>query len=60
MNAGSSLAAAAVLVAPDDFKGTLHAAEVASAVASGLRAGGLDAEELPVADGGGGTMDVLV
>jgi glycerate kinase len=60
VNAGSSLAAAAVLVAPDDFKGTLHAAEVASAVASGLRAGGLDAEELPVADGGGGTMDVLV
>jgi len=52
--------AAAVLVAPDDFKGTLDAAEVASAMAKGLRAGGLEAEELPVADGGGGTMDVLV
>ena len=53
-------AAAPVLVAPDDFKGTLDAADVARAVASGLRAEGLDAEELPVADGGGGTMDVLV
>ena len=52
--------AAAVLVAPDDFKGTLGAAEVASAVARGVRAGGLRAEELPVADGGGGTLNVLV
>ncbi len=48
------------LVAPDSFKGTLSAAEVASAVAAGLRAGGCEAVELPVADGGEGTMDVLV
>ena len=48
------------LVAPDSFKGTLSAAEVASAVAAGLRAGGREAVELPVADGGEGTMDVLV
>lgn len=60
MNAGAPLIAAPVLVAPDDFKGTLGAAEVANALAGGLRAGGLEAEELPVADGGGGTMDVLV
>jgi glycerate 2-kinase len=52
--------AAPVLVAPDDFKGSFSAAEVASALARGVRAGGLDAEELPVADGGGGTMEVLV
>jgi glycerate 2-kinase len=52
--------AAPVLVAPDDFKGTLDAPEVAAAVARGLRAGGLEADELPVADGGGGTLDVLV
>jgi glycerate kinase len=51
---------APALVAPDDFKGTLTAAQVAGAVATGLRAGGLVAEELPVADGGGGTMDALV
>ena len=48
-----------VLVAPDKFKGTFTAAEVAAAVARGLRAGGRDALELPVADGGDGTMDVL-
>ena len=48
-----------VLVAPDKFKGTFTAAEVAAAVARGLRAGGRDAVELPVADGGDGTMDVL-
>lgn len=49
----------AVLVAPDKFKGTFTAAEVAAAVARGLRAGGRDAVELPVADGGDGTLDVL-
>jgi glycerate 2-kinase len=53
-------AAAPVLVAPAEFKETLTAPEVAAAVADGLRAGGLDAEDLLVADGGGGTMDVLV
>jgi len=49
-----------VLVAPDDFKGTLAATAVASALARGLRETGLEAEELAVADGGGGTMDVLL
>src|ERR1700754_886299 len=48
------------LVAPDSFKGTFTAAEVAAAVARGLRAGGQPADELPVADGGEGTMDALV
>jgi glycerate kinase len=48
-----------VLVAPDAFKGTLSAAEVAAAVAAGLRAAGLEAEECPVADGGEGTLEVL-
>ncbi len=51
---------APVLVAPDDFKGTLSAAEVAGALARGVRGAGLEAEELPVADGGGGTLDVLL
>jgi glycerate kinase len=49
-----------VLVAPDSFKGTFSAAEVAAAIARGLRAGGRDATELPVGDGGEGTMDALV
>jgi glycerate kinase len=48
-----------VLVAPDSFKGTFSAREVAAALARGLRAGGLEAVELPIADGGEGTMDAL-
>jgi glycerate kinase len=48
------------LVAPDSFKGTLSAAQVASAIARGLRSGGREAVELPAADGGEGTLDVLV
>jgi glycerate kinase len=48
------------LVAPDSFKGTFSAAEVAAAIARGLRTGGCEAVELPVADGGEGTLDALV
>jgi glycerate 2-kinase len=48
------------LVAPDSFKGTFSAGEVAAAIAAGLRGAGHEAEELPVADGGEGTMDVLL
>jgi glycerate 2-kinase len=51
---------AAVLIAPDSFKGTFSAPEVATAIAAGVRAGGREAWELPVADGGEGTVDVLV
>ena len=48
------------LVAPDSFKGTFSASDVAGAIASGLLAAGREAVELPVADGGEGTMEVLV
>ena len=48
------------LVALDSFKGTYSAREVAAAIADGLRAGGVDAVEMPVADGGEGTMDTLL
>ncbi len=48
------------LVAPDGFKGSFTAVEVAAAIARGLRAAGREAIELPVADGGEGTMDVLL
>ncbi len=50
----------AALCAPDSFKGTMSAAEVAAAMATGVRRAGLDADELPLADGGEGTLDVLV
>jgi glycerate kinase len=46
-------------VAPDKFKGTFSAAEVAAAIAAGLRDAGREAAELPVADGGEGTAAVL-
>lgn len=49
-----------IVVAPDSFKGTLSAREVAAALARGLRAGGHAVAELPVGDGGEGTMDALV
>ncbi len=49
----------AVLVAPDSFKGTLTAAEVADAIGAGVRAAGRVADVCPVADGGEGTLDVL-
>ena len=48
-----------VLVAPDSFKGTFSASEAAAAVAAGIRSAGLDALEMPVADGGEGTAAVL-
>jgi glycerate 2-kinase len=48
------------LVAPDSFKGSFGAAQVAAAIARGLRSAGREADELPVADGGEGTMDVLL
>jgi glycerate kinase len=48
------------LVAPDSFKETFSAPEVAAAVARGLEAGGREAVELPLADGGEGTMSVLL
>lgn len=48
-----------VLVAPDSFKGTYPAAEVAAAIAAGIRDAGGTAVELPVADGGEGTFDAL-
>jgi glycerate kinase len=49
-----------VLVAPDSFKGTFSAAEVAAAIGRGLEDGGRPADLCPVADGGEGTLDALV
>ncbi|MHB8533423.1 MAG: glycerate kinase [Solirubrobacteraceae bacterium] len=47
------------LVAPDAFKGTLSAAEVAAAISEGLRGAGAQALECPVADGGEGTIEAI-
>lgn len=51
-----------VVVAPDKFRGSLTAAEAAHALANGLRSVMADVEvdEVPMADGGEGTLDALV
>ena len=50
-----------VLVAPDAFKGTLSAPEVAAAIGRGLESAGEPPADLcPVADGGEGTLAVLL
>lgn len=51
-----------VLIAADKFKGSLTAVEVGRHLAAGLRRGNgrLEVEELPVADGGEGTVDAAV
>lgn len=51
-----------VIVAPDSFKGSLTAREAAACIAAGMRAALGDAveiAELPLADGGEGTLDAL-
>jgi glycerate 2-kinase len=48
-----------VLVAPDSFKGTFTATEVAEAVGAGLGEAGRPVDLCPVADGGEGTLEAL-
>jgi glycerate 2-kinase len=48
-----------LLSAPDKFRGTLTAREAAAAIAAGAVRAGWAAVELPLADGGEGTLDVL-
>ncbi len=51
-----------VIVAPNSFKGSLSASEAAAAIARGVRQARPEAEviEIPVADGGEGTVEALV
>jgi glycerate kinase len=49
-----------IMVAPDSFKGTLRATEVALAIGAGLEAAGLPVDLCPIADGGEGTLDALI
>src|SRR3954452_1200080 len=55
--AGSVISA---LCCPDKFRGSLTAAQAAAEMAAGLRSSGIHATELPLADGGEGTLDVLL
>lgn len=49
------------LVCPDKFRGTLTAAGAAAAMAAGVRSAGFaEVRELPLADGGEGTLDALL
>jgi glycerate kinase len=47
------------VAAPDKFRGTQSAAAVASAIADGARRAGWTCNELPLADGGEGTLDAF-
>ena len=49
-----------ILVAPDSFKGTLSAVQVAEAVGRGLEEAGRPVDLCPVADGGEGTLEALL
>jgi glycerate kinase len=51
-----------IVIAPAAFKGTLSAREAAAAMALGARDAQPDAEiiEMPMADGGDGTLDVML
>src|SRR3954454_2187255 len=48
-----------VVAAPDKFRGTAHANDVAAAIARAAAAQGWECTEVPLADGGEGTLDVL-
>ena len=48
-----------LLAAPDKFRGTLTARQAAASIAAGAARAGWTAVELPLADGGEGTLDVL-
>lgn len=50
---------AQLLAAPDKFRGTLTAPQAAAAIAAGAARASWTAVELPLADGGEGTLEVL-
>ena len=56
------LAPMRLVIAPDKFKGSLEAAEVAAEWPPGCSSGGLAAEvhRVPMADGGEGTVDAAL
>lgn len=48
------------IVIPDSYKGSISAAHAAAIIAEALRARGLRARAIPVADGGEGTVECMV
>ena len=48
-----------LVAAPDKFRGTASAAEVAAAIAHAAREAGWTADEVPMSDGGEGLLDAL-
>ncbi len=48
-----------LVAAPDKFRGTASAAAVAEAAGRAARAAGWDADEVPMADGGEGTLEAV-
>ena len=48
-----------VVIAPDKFKGTATATELATAIAAVVEAAGHEAVPIPMADGGDGTLDAF-
>src|SRR6056297_436547 len=48
-----------VVAAPDKFKGSLTAAQVAAAIGHACWEAGIDCTEVPMADGGDGLLDAL-
>lgn len=48
------------LIAPDAFKGTLSAIEASGVIAGSFEAAGIECDRCPIADGGDGTLDVLL
>lgn len=59
--AGDNVLSMRVLIAPDKFKGSLGAFEVAAAIAAGVRSAqpGVEIEIVALADGGEGTADAI-
>src|SRR5690242_12278887 len=62
VRAGKGTMSSHVVIAPDKFKGSLTAPEVAGHIAAGLRRArpGVPLTLLPVADGGDGTVEAAV
>jgi glycerate kinase len=48
-----------IVAAPDKFRGTASAAQVARAIAAAATSAGWTCDEIPVADGGEGTLEAL-
>ena len=53
------MTAVKVVAAPDKLRGSATAAEVAGAIARAAREAGWDCDEVPMADGGEGTLEAL-